>query len=118
MRKPSEKTQRHLCACFTVLAIANKFLGQIQIAYATDIRILDTRDSNDQSTKSILFGDMLKDIEEGYVDKVETETLFQTAAKAMTASLDPCTEFESKTESEDNMIRGRYGGVGMGIGKP
>jgi hypothetical protein len=87
----------------------------------TDIRILDTRDSNDQSTKSILlFGEVLKDIEEGYVDKVDTETLFQTAAEAMTASLDPYTEFESKTESEDNMIRfnGRYGGVGMGIGKP
>ena len=43
----------------------------------------------------------------------------RTAAEAMTASLDPYTEFESKTESEDNMIRfnGRYGGVGMGIKK-
>jgi len=84
----------------------------------TDIRILDTSENSDKSSKSILlFGEVLKDLEDGYVDKVDTDTLFQTAAEAMTASLDPYTEFESKTESEDNMIRynGRYGGVGMGI---
>ena len=66
----------------------------------TDIRILDTSENSDKSSKSILlFGEVLKDLEDGYVDKVDTDTLFQTAAEAMTASLDPYTEFESKTEA-------------------
>ena len=63
----------------------------------------------------LLFGEVLRDLEEGYVDKVDAEKLFQTAAEAMTASLDPYTEFETKKVSEDNLIRynGRYAGVGM-----
>ena len=49
----------------------------------SEIRILDTS-NNDQSTKSILlFGEVLQDLEEGYVEKVDTEELFQTAVEAM-----------------------------------
>jgi hypothetical protein len=83
---------------------------------ASDIRILDTAD-NGSSKNILLFGEVLKDLEEGYVEKVDAEKLFQTAVEAMTASLDPYTEFESQKVSEDNQIRynGRYGGVGMGI---
>lgn len=82
----------------------------------SDIRILDTAD-NGSSKNILLFGEVLKDLEEGYVEKVDAEKLFQTAVEAMTASLDPYTEFESQKVSEDNQIRynGRYGGVGMGI---
>ena len=82
------------------------------------LRILDVGDATESSAKSILlFGEVLRDLEEGYVDKVDADKLFQTAAEAMTASLDPYTEFETKKVSEDNFIRynGRYAGVGMGI---
>jgi C-terminal peptidase prc len=84
----------------------------------TDFRVVDVGSGSDSGTKgTLLFGEVLRDLEEGYVDKVDTEKLFETAVEAMTASLDPYTEFETQKVSEDNNIRynGRYAGVGMGI---
>jgi hypothetical protein len=86
-----------------------------------DVRFYGTNsglDSDDTTSKSVLlFGEVLKSLDEGYVEKVDTEKLFATAVEAMTASLDPYTEFENKAVSEDNLIRfnGRYAGVGLGI---
>lgn len=88
----------------------------------TDVRFYGQKnsgvDSDDTTSKSVLlFGEVLKSLDEGYVEKVDTEKLFATAVEAMTASLDPYTEFENKAVSEDNLIRfnGRYAGVGLGI---
>lgn len=41
-----------------------------------------------------LFQDILVDLEQDYVDKVDPEKLFKTGIKAMLQSLDPYTEFE------------------------
>lgn len=100
----------------TVSSVVLAGLLVLSFFTTSDIRILDTAD-NGSSRNILLFGEVLKDLEEGYVEKVDSEKLFQTAVEAMTASLDPYTEFETKKVSEDNQIRynGRYGGVGMGI---
>ena len=100
----------------TVSSVVLACLLVLSFFTTSDIRILDTAD-NGSSRNILLFGEVLKDLEEGYVEKVDSEKLFQTAVEAMTASLDPYTEFETQKVSEDNQIRynGRYGGVGMGI---
>jgi carboxyl-terminal processing protease len=64
-----------------------------------------------------LFGNILQDLEESYVDEINPTKLFETAVNGMLRSLDPYTEFEN-TQSARNMqesVSGRYGGVGMVI---
>ncbi|CEM03607.1 unnamed protein product [Vitrella brassicaformis CCMP3155] len=53
----------------------------------------------------------------GYVEKVDTEKLFNTAVTAMLRSLDPYTEFENLQAASDlrENVAGRYGGVGLVI---
>ena len=65
----------------------------------------------------ILFETILNDLNDAYVDKVDVQKLFETGVKAMTASLDPYTEFESRLEAKqlEETVTGRYGGVGLVI---
>ena len=65
----------------------------------------------------LLFETILNDLNEAYVDDVDVQKLFETGVKAMTASLDPYTEFESRLEAQEmqETVTGKYGGVGLVI---
>mmetsp|Transcript_21377 Transcript_21377/g.43493 ORF Transcript_21377/g.43493 Transcript_21377/m.43493 type:complete len:901 (+) Transcript_21377:312-3014(+) len=73
--------------------------------------------TNNINQPVILFETILNDLNEAYVDDVDIQKLFETGVKAMTASLDPYTEFESRTEAQqlEETVSGRYGGVGLVI---
>ena len=64
-----------------------------------------------------LFETILQDLDNGYVDKVDTQKLFETGVNAMLNSLDPYTEFESRKEavSLNESVNGKYAGVGLVI---
>ena len=65
----------------------------------------------------ILFETILNDLNDAYVDDVDVQKLFETGVKAMTSSLDPYTEFESRMDAQalEETVTGRYGGVGLVI---
>jgi len=67
-----------------------------------------------------LFETILSDLDRAYVDKVDTNKLFETGIQAMLRSLDPYTEFEGKTEALElsESINGKYGGIGLVISGP
>jgi C-terminal processing protease CtpA/Prc len=64
-----------------------------------------------------LFQDILVDLNNDYVDKIDTAKLFKTGMKAMLKSLDPYTEFEDleAAKSMQESVSGKYGGVGLVI---
>jgi carboxyl-terminal processing protease len=64
-----------------------------------------------------LFETILSDLEQAYVEPVDTNKLFETGVAAMLRSLDPYTEFEGIQEAVDmtESIEGKYGGVGLVI---
>ena len=64
-----------------------------------------------------LFETILSDLEQGYVDPVDTNKLFETGVSAMLRSLDPYTEYEGPQEAVEltESIDGKYGGVGLVI---
>ena len=64
-----------------------------------------------------LFETILTDLDQGYVDAVDTKKLFETGVSAMLNSLDPYTEFEGRQEAKDMSegISGKYAGVGLVI---
>ena len=68
----------------------------------------------------MLFETILSDLDRGYVDKVDTNKLFETGMSAMLKSLDPYTEFEGKQDTADlnEQVSGQYGGVGLVISGP
>ena len=65
----------------------------------------------------MLFETILTDLDRGYVDKVDTNKLFETGISAMLRSLDPYTEFEGREEAAEltESVSGQYGGVGLVI---
>lgn len=73
--------------------------------------------NNNINQPVILFETILNDLNDAYVDDVDIQKLFETGVKAMTASLDPYTEFESRTEAAEleESVTGKYGGVGLVI---
>ena len=64
-----------------------------------------------------LFETILGDLEQAYVDEVDTSKLFEVGVNAMLQSLDPYTEFEGPQEAValNESIDGKYGGVGLVI---
>ena len=72
---------------------------------------------NNVNQPVILFETILNDLNDAYVDNVDVQKLFETGVKAMTASLDPYTEFESRLEAKEleESVTGKYGGVGLVI---
>lgn len=77
----------------------------------------DKNNMNNVNQPVILFETILNDLNNAYVDDVDIQKLFETGIKAMTASLDPYTEFESRSEAieMEESVSGRYGGVGLVI---
>jgi len=62
-----------------------------------------------------LFSDVLQEIEDNYVDKVDSEVLIQNAIKGMVNNLDPHSSFmppEAFGELQDE-TKGEFGGVGI-----
>ena len=72
---------------------------------------------NNVNQPVILFESILNDLNDAYVDDVDVQKLFETGVRAMTASLDPYTEFESRSEAQEleESVSGKYGGVGLVI---
>jgi len=77
----------------------------------------ENKNVNNVNQPVILFETILNDLNDAYVDKVDVQKLFETGVKAMTASLDPYTEFESRLEAREleESVTGKYGGVGLVI---
>lgn len=73
--------------------------------------------ANNVNQPVILFETILNDLNDAYVDDVDVQKLFETGVKAMTSSLDPYTEFESRLEAREleESVSGKYGGVGLVI---
>lgn len=64
-----------------------------------------------------LFSDVLKEIEDNYVDEVDSKVLIQNAIKGMVSNLDPHSSFmppEAFGELQDD-TKGEFGGVGIVI---
>ena len=70
--------------------------------------------------RAILFGTILENVKAAYVDRnVDIDALFQTGVNSMLSVLDPYSTYENRQQAEDLSLRttGRYGGVGLTIGK-
>jgi len=66
-----------------------------------------------------IFGAVYEELVTGYVKPVDPEHLMRTGIKAMVSELDPYTTFldEADNASIDIITEGRYGGVGLNVGK-
>jgi len=80
--------------------------------------------STDESVKKIqekaeLFGEILADLQDLYVEPVDLDKLAETGFQAMLTSLDPYTEFENVEAAKVMRTQtiGNYGGVGLVIAK-
>lgn len=64
-----------------------------------------------------LFETILQDLDDAYVEPVDTQQLFETGIQAMLRSLDPYSEYEGPQEAValTESIDGKYGGVGLVI---
>ena len=80
-------------------------------------KVASNANKNSVNQPVLLFETILNDLNEAYVDDVDVQKLFETGVKAMTASLDPYTEFESRLEAQEmqEFVTGKYGGVGLVI---
>ena len=70
--------------------------------------------------RALLFGAILENVKAAYVDSnVDIDKLFQTGVNSMLSSLDPYSAYENPRDAEDLNLRttGRYGGVGLTIGR-
>ena len=86
--------------------------------------ITKTALSTDESVKKIqekaeLFGEILADLQDLYVEPVDLDKLAETGFQAMLTSLDPYTEFENVEAAKIMRTQtiGNYGGVGLVITK-
>lgn len=66
-----------------------------------------------------IFGAAYEELVTGYVDPLDAEHLMRTGMEAMLAELDPYTTFIDEADNTDISIitRGRYGGVGLNVGR-
>jgi|UniRef100_A0A7V3VUH3 carboxyl-terminal processing protease len=73
----------------------------------------------DTYTSLRIFNKILKDVEENYVDEVDTDSLIRGAINGMLGSLkDPHTQYLTKEEYEQLRVttEGEFGGIGAQIG--
>lgn len=76
---------------------------------------LNKSEKNNITPQVTLFEDILTNLDVGYVDKIDTNLLFETGINAMLKSLDPYTQYENvqvARNMEEN-VNGKYGGVGL-----
>jgi C-terminal peptidase prc len=70
--------------------------------------------------RTLKFGTILENVKAAYVDRdVDLDAIFETGVNSMLSVLDPYSTYENTGQSEDLAVRttGRYGGVGLTIGK-
>eukprot|EP01041_Mallomonas_annulata_P014653 gene14653-31173_t len=62
-----------------------------------------------------IFEDILNDINSFYIEKVDTNKLFEVAVTSMLKTLDPYTQFENTKDAKSfkESVSGKYGGVGL-----
>ncbi|MBF0377986.1 MAG: S41 family peptidase [Desulfamplus sp.] len=76
----------------------------------------ETFSKDEETYESLkLFSDVLQELEENYVDEVDSKLLIQNAIKGMVSNLDPHSSFmppESFDELQDD-TKGEFGGVGI-----
>uniref|UniRef100_A0A7S1YXK9 PDZ domain-containing protein n=1 Tax=Ditylum brightwellii TaxID=49249 RepID=A0A7S1YXK9_9STRA len=97
------------------IAVISATVGAVLTFVAIFAPIYDEIDATTESVT--LFETILYDLDQRYVDKVDTQKLFETGVSAMLRSLDPYTEFEGKSDAEamTETVSGRYAGVGLVI---
>lgn len=68
--------------------------------------------------KVFLYDVILQDVSAGYVDYVDVDKLFEASVQGMLGVLDPYSQFETRDEAVEMGIKtkGKFGGVGLGIG--
>ncbi len=66
-----------------------------------------------------IFGAAYEELITGYVEPLDAEHLMRTGLEAMLSELDPYTTFIDEADNADLSIitRGRYGGVGLNVGR-
>lgn len=91
-------------------------VGVLLYAVVTTVTL---EDGNPVTESTALMETILTDLNQGYVDEVDSRSLFETGMNAMLSSLDPYTEFENVKDAEamQESISSRYGGIGL-VGQP
>lgn len=89
-------------------------VGVLLYAVVTTVTL---EDGNPVTESTALMETILTDLNQGYVDEVDSRSLFETGMNAMLSSLDPYTEFENVKDAEamQESISSRYGGIGLVI---
>jgi len=66
-----------------------------------------------------IFGAAYEELVTGYVEPLDAERLMRSGLEAMLSDLDPYTTFIDEADRTDAsiMMRGRYGGVGLNVGR-
>jgi len=106
---------------FSGFMLAVVLAGSSVVATGNAVSSYLARDGNGQVLeRALLFGTILDNVKAAYVDgNIDIEQLFETGVNAMLAVLDPYSVYENPKEADDLSVRtsGRYGGVGLTIGK-
>ena len=106
---------------FSGFALASVLFGGTIVGTANVITEYLQEDENGPVLERTLqFGTILENVMTGYVDQnVDLNKLFETGVNSMLETLDPFSTYENVQASEDLQVRttGRYGGVGLTIGK-
>jgi carboxyl-terminal processing protease len=107
--------RRTATASLVVLAVVGSLLA------GTFVGFLMPRDDDffELRKNFQIFGAAYEELVTGYVQPLDPEHLMRTGIDAMLAELDPYTTFIDEADNADlNIItRGRYGGVGLNVGK-
>ena len=106
---------------FSGFALASVLFGGAIVGTGNLISEFLAEDENGPVLERTLqFGTILDNVMSGYVDKdLDLNKLFETGVNSMLETLDPYSTYENVEANEDLQVRttGRYGGVGLTIGK-
>ncbi|MBF0303080.1 MAG: S41 family peptidase [Desulfamplus sp.] len=106
MNNKSRQICRRLISVICAALIFTLYVGDYNLSSAEDEKTYE-------SLK--LFSDVLQEIEENYVDEVDSKVLIENAIKGMVSNLDPHSSFmppEAFGELQDD-TKGEFGGVGI-----
>ncbi|NLD38820.1 MAG: S41 family peptidase [Desulfatiglans sp.] len=105
--------KRLITGLFTILLVLVAVL--LANGYSGDAK--DNKDADDVYRNIELFTEVLRQVEENYVEPQETKKLIEGAIKGMLQSLDPHSTYMTKEEHDDLRVetQGSFTGVGMQI---
>ena len=105
--------KRLITGLFTILLVLVAVL--LANGYSGDAK--DNKDADDVYRNIELFTEVLRQVEENYVELQETKKLIEGAIKGMLQSLDPHSTYMTKEEHDDLRVetQGSFTGVGMQI---